>query len=538
METGEGQVRDGVPVVVCGRESRLQGEGGQETDRFSMTEESVDTDAKTDNVWLLNVQRKLYQWSRENPEGAYRELWGWVTDTRNLWCAWRTVATSKGKRTPGIDGVTLKHIRKLGEAKYLEALREELRQGIYVPNPSWRKLIPKPGKPGEFRPLGIATLKDRIVQCAVKQIIEPLFEARFWQVSYGFRPVRSCHGALEHIRRALMSRTVADDGKRHACPYPWVIEGDIKGCFDNLSQHQILERVRRRSADRKVNRLIRAFLKAGVLAEEQFIRTDAGTPQGGNLSPLLANIALEVIEERYARWVSRAKDKELHAAQYARMRDRKAGRAVFFPIRYADDFVILVSGTYDDAVKEKEALAAYLKDNAGLTLSQEKTQITSTTQGFEFLGHRVRMKWEHHYGYRARIEIPKRKVADVRYRIKQRTTRRTTTRSLAWILRKLNPLLRGYGYFYRHCNGVKHILGSIDWYVGGRLMRWLSTKYPKASGQKILRSFRRSVVHPTYRVWQDGREEQFLMGCISVQRYRFGRMQRPDYAMDSGEPSA
>ena len=166
------------------------------------------------------------------------------------------------------------------------------------------------------------------------------------------------------------------------------------------------------------------------------------------------------------------------------MYDRKAGRPVFFPIRYADDFVILVSGTYDDAVREKEALAAYLKDTAKLTLSQEKTQITPTTQGFEFLGHRVRMKWEHHYGYRPRIEIPKRKVADIRYRIKQWTTRRTTTRSLAWILRKLNALLRGWGYFHRYCTGGKRILGSIDWYVGGRLLRWMRKKHPKASVPK------------------------------------------------------
>jgi RNA-directed DNA polymerase len=498
----------------------------------------VDTDAKADIAWLLGVQRKLYQWSREHPEGAYRELWGWVTDTRNLWCAWRTVASSKGKRTPGIDGVTVKHIRKFGEAKYLEGIKEELSEGTYLPSPSRRKLIPKPGKPGEFRPLAIATLKDRIVQCAVKQIIEPLFEARFWQVSYGFRPGRSCHGALEHIRRALTSANVAKDGKRHANPCPWVIEGDIKGCFDNLSQHQILERIRRRCGDRKVIRLIRAFLKAGILAEDQFIRTDAGTPQGGNLSPLLANSALEVIEERYARWIYCAKDAEQHAARLARMYDRKAGRPVFFPIRYADDFVILVSGTYDDAVREKEALAAYLKDTAKLTLSQEKTRITPVTQGFEFLGHRVRLKWEHHYGFRPRIEIPKRKVADMRYRVKQWTMRKTTMRSLAWILRKLNPLLRGYGHFYRYCTGAKRILLSLDWYVGERLLRWMRKKYPAARVTKLLCSLRQSMAHPGCKVWQDGREEQFLMGYISVQRFRLGRMRRPDYAMGSGELSA
>ena len=137
----------------------------------------MDTDAKTDKVWLLGVQRKLYQWSRENPEGAYRELWGWVTDIRNLRCAWRTVAANKGKRTPGVDGVTVKHIQKLGVDTYLEGVRKELQDRSYAPFPARRVWIPKPGKPGEFRPLGVPTVKDRIVQCAVKQIIEPLFEA-------------------------------------------------------------------------------------------------------------------------------------------------------------------------------------------------------------------------------------------------------------------------------------------------------------------------------------------------------------------------
>ena len=151
-------------------------------------------------------------------------------------------------------------------------------------------------------------------------------------------------------------------------------------------------------------------------------------------------------------------------------------------------------------MREKEALAAYLHNTAKLTLSKEKTHITPTTQGFEFLGHRVRMKWEHHYGYRPRLEIPKRKVAAIRYRIKQWTTCRTTTRSLALLLRKLNALLRGWGYFYRYCTGANRILGSIDWYVGGRLLRWMAKKYPKAGAWKLLRSRRRSTAHPNCKV--------------------------------------
>ena len=221
--TGEGRMRGGASIVVRGRESRSHGEGRQETDELSMTEKSVDSDARTDKVWMLGVQRKLYQWSRGNPEGQYRDVWNWCTDIRNLRCAWRTIAANKGRRTPGVDGVTVKHIRKHGENAYLEEVRRELRSGSYVPRPSRRVWIPKGGKPGGFRPLGILTVKDRIVQCAVKQIIEPLFEARFWHVSYGFRPGRSCHGALEHIRMAMRSRATAKGGKVQAFPCQWVI---------------------------------------------------------------------------------------------------------------------------------------------------------------------------------------------------------------------------------------------------------------------------------------------------------------------------
>lgn len=505
----------------------------------------MDSDVKTDKVWLLSVQRKLYQWSRGNPEGAYRDLWNWCTDIRNLRCAWRTIAANKGKRTSGIDVVTVKHIRTLGEAAYLEGLREELRLGSYVPSPSRRVWIPKRGKPGEFRPLGILTVKDRIVQCAVKQIIEPLFEARFWHVSYGFRPGRGCHGALEHIRMAMRPRAAADDGKRHTFPYQWVIEGDIKGCFDHISHHQVLERIRRRSGDRKVNRLIHAFLKAGVLAEDQFIRTDAGTPQGGIVSPLIANVALSVIEEKYERWVHHQKKLKarrtcdgIQAAMRVRMSDRKAGRPVFFPIRYADDCVVLVSGTYEDALKEKESLAEYLKDIAKLDLSEEKTRITPTEKGFEFLGHRIRMKWDDRYGYSPRIEIPKQKVLDVRYRIKQLTTRRTLTWSLEKLLRKINPLLRGWGHFYRFCTGAKSILYSVDWYVRDRLWRWIRKKYPKAGAHDVMRYRGRSTVHTRCSVWREGKEEQFLMGYLTVQRFKRGWMRQPDYALVSGEPDA
>lgn len=504
-------------------------------DKVSKPEEqSVDSDYLTHKVWLLNVQKKLYQWSLENPEGQYRDLWNWVTDPHNLRYAWRTVATNKGRRTPGIDGETVRSIqRRLGEVKFLEGLRQELRDCSFAPSPSRRKLIPKPGKPGEFRPLGIPTVKDRVVQCAIKQIMEPLFEARFWHVSYGFRPGRGCHGALEHIRMAIRPKAKAEDGKRHAMPYQWVIEGDIKGCFDNIDHHHLMDRVRQRVGDRKMNRTIMQFLKAGVLSEEQFIRTESGTPQGGIISPLLANIALSVIEERYERWVNHQQKLRAHrscdgitAAMRIRMSDRKAGRPVFFPIRYADDFIVLTSGTFEDACKEKQALEEFLKDNAGLTLSPAKTHITSVEDGFNFLGHRVRMRWDDRYGFTPRIEIPKAKLLDIRYRIKRITSRRNVLLSLPAIIRTINPILRGWGNFYRFCTGAKHVLNSLDWYVRDRLWRWTQKKHPDAGA------------HDVERLCISRKFLLFHVGQLRVQRFQRGWMLTPDYAVITGEPEA
>ena len=507
----------------------------------------MDTGQQADRAWLLGVQRKLYQWSLAHPGETYRDLWNWVTDIRNLRCAWRRVAQNKGHRTSGIDGQTVGGIRRnLGEAAFLERLRSDLRLGRYSPSPCRRKLIPKRGKPGQLRPLGIPTVTDRVVQSAVKQLLEPILEARFWHVSYGFRPGRGCHGALEHIRMAMRPRRKSKaDGKRHDTPYQWVIEGDIKGCFDHIDHHLLMNRVRQHCGDRRVNRLLGQFLKAGVLAEDQFFRTDAGTPQGGIISPLLANIALSIIEERYERWVNHQTKRQprrtssgVQAALRARSTDRRAGRTVFFPIRYADDFVVLVCGTEAQARAEQQALETVLKDGMGLALSPEKTRITALTEGFEFLGHRVRLRWDRRYGWTPRIEIPKYKVADLRYTVKHWTGRATTTWSLPTLLRKLNPILRGWAHFYRYCTGAKHILASQDWYVGDRLWRWLRKKFPKGRTSMLQRFHRPSSIRPTWRVWQDGEHEQYQMCWLAVKRYQRGWMRPADFTWALGEPDA
>ena len=281
---GKGHPQGGVRVVVRERESRLHGEGEQGIGTTSKPEKrAMDLAHQADYAWVLSVQQKLYQWSQKHPTEAYRELWNWLTDLRNLREAWRRVAQNKGKHTPGTDGMSVGSIRqRIGEAPFLAMLQQQLKAGSYKPSPCRRKLIPKPGKPGKFRPLGIPTIADRVVQCAIKQVLEPILEARFWPVSYGFRPGRGCHGALEHIRMSMRPRKVSkQDNKRHEMPYQWVIEGDIQACFDHIDHHQLMDRIRQHSADRRVNQLLVQFLKAGILSEEQFLRTDAGTPQGG-----------------------------------------------------------------------------------------------------------------------------------------------------------------------------------------------------------------------------------------------------------------
>ena len=406
----------------------------------------MDFDNQADKAWLLGVQRKLYRWSKETPVGAYGDVWNWVTDPRNLRCAWYSIAQNKGRRTPGVDGLTVVGIATGdgGVPLFLEELWKALRNGSYRPSPARRKWIPKPGKPGKFRPLGIPTVADRVVQCAVKNILEPIFEARFWQVSYGFRPGRGCHGALEHIRLVIRPRKSRANGQMRDPPYQWAIEGDIEGCFDNIGHHHLMERVRKSVADRKVNRLIVRFLKSGVLEDFKYNPTATGTPQGGVLSPLLANITLSAIEERYWKWTRHPHDPKYRSdgarrAIKQRYRDREAGRPVFYPVRYADDFLIFVAGGYDDAAAEKQALADWLREEMGLTLSEEKTRITRLTEGFRFLGCRVRLKWDDRYGYRCRIEIPKEAVNDFRWRIKKVLNQRTRLRSLESILREINP---------------------------------------------------------------------------------------------------
>jgi len=504
--------------------------------------QAVDTDYQTDKVWLLDIQRKLYVWSRNHPEQAWRDMWNWLTDPRNLRLAWRRVASNRGARSAGVDGLTVRRIQqRKGTDRFLDELRENLRNGSYRPSPVRRVLIPKRGKPGQFRPLGVPTVADRVVQAAILHLLEPIFEAEFYPVSYGFRPKRSCRDAVEHIRNAIRPPKKADQPRRLETPYQWVIEGDIKGCFDHIDHHGVMQRLRSRVADVKVCRLVRAFLKAGVLSEGAFVRTASGTPQGGILSPLLANVALSAIDQRYEKYIAprRRRDGKPYArpgdaVRVFRHHERRAGRPVYLPVRYADDFVVLVAGSEQHAQDEKEALACHLHERLKLTLSPEKTHVTALTEGFEFLSHRVRLRWDERWGYWPRVEIPKEAVNDLRYRIKQMTNRGHLTMSLQDVIDALNLVLRGWGYYYRHCYNAKDVFSRVDHYVWDRLRRWLRKKYPKTPRLQIRRRYwRRIGDRPRYR-WADQRPV-FIVADIKVGRHSLAGLQYPDYASNELE---
>ena len=504
--------------------------------------------------WLRVEQRKLYERSEEQVDYVFCKLWGLVTDPRNLRVALARVAGNRGRRTAGVDGITVGRVTRRAE-DFVAELRSELRSGAYRPSPVRRVLIPKIGTPGKFRPLGIPTVKDRVVQAALKNILEPVFEADFFPVSFGFRPGKSVHGALEYLRVLLRPKN-HKQGQELRLPYQWVVEGDIKGCFDNIDHHGLMERVRRRVSDPKVNRLVVAFLKAGVMSEGTFLRSDAGTPQGGILSPLLANIALSIIEERYERhvWPRRIpptrRDASLpgQRAKDARYHDSVRGRTVVVPIRYADDFLLLVGASPGpqqferaqlDAEKEKAAVAALLKQQLGLELSETKTLITPVTKTFAFLGHHVCVRHSRGFKRMACVTlIPKERSHRLRERIK-RLCRNSTEQSLHDLLRGLNWLLRGWSAFYRHAWGAKRVFGSLDYYAWWTVFRWLRKKHQHTSVKRLKALYPPSKEPGTRRgQWHHDGVTLFVTGRTKVEPYRLAWARPPHYAIHHGEPGA
>ncbi len=236
---------------------------------------------------VSEMQAKLHRWAVADPGRRFDDLFNFVYDPATLIVAFDRVAGNRGANTPGVDGLTVVGVEeRVGVPGFLDDLRAALKEGSFRPVPVRERKIPKPGGSGKVRRLGIATVADRVVQAALKLVLEPLFEADFEPVSYGFRPKRRAHDAIAEILH------FATRGSR------WVRDADVEAAFDTLSHSVAMERVRARVKDKRVLALVKAFLKAGVLTElGEYRETLTGTPQGGILSPLIFNIALSALDE-------------------------------------------------------------------------------------------------------------------------------------------------------------------------------------------------------------------------------------------------
>ena len=442
---------------------------------------------------VLVMQAKLHRWATSESGQRFDDLYNLVCDPAFLLVAWARVRGNKGARTAGVDGITARSIANAQE--FLSELRSDLKSRGFTPTRVRERLIPKAG--GKQRRLGIPTVADRVVQASLKLVLEPIFEADFKPCSYGFRPKRRAQDAIAEIH-FFASRK-----------YEWVLEGDIKACFDEIDHTALMGRVRDRIGDRRVLRLIRAFLRAGILSEDGVSRdTITGTPQGGILSPLLANIALSVLDEYFSRlWESRDTPGKRGAA-------RKRGDATHRLIRYADDFVVMVHGTRKHAADLQTAVRVVLA-RVGLRLSETKTSVSHIDEGFDFLGFRIqRRRKKGESGKQAVYTYPSRQaLASVVDKVRK-LTRRELHRTLADLLNRLNPVIRGWCNYFRH--GVsKRTFSYLDHYAFWRVVTWIRKRHVGLNWGTVRHRFLTN--------WEirDGHTELFRAWAVTVDRYQY-----------------
>jgi RNA-directed DNA polymerase len=398
---------------------------------------------------IRTLQRKLYTKAKQEPAYRFYALYdkAWRADI--LMFAYRLVRANKG--SPGVDGTDFEDIeQKIGMEKFLSELAQDLKGKTYHPSPVRRVMIPKAD--GSQRPLGIPTIRDRVAQMAVKLIIEPIFEADFCPTSYGFRPKKSAHDAVDEIAESLHQG------------YTQVIDADLSKYFDSIPHAKLLAAVAERIVDSAILHIIKLWLKAPVIGEDKDgtrknvgggKASSKGTPQGGVISPLLSNCYLHLLdriwEKHQLRWKLKARI-----------------------VRYADDFVVLCAGKVDTPL----ATVRHVLDRLGLTLNETKTRIVDARQeSFNFLGFAIRVSksWQTGKSFTHICPAPK-SFAKIKDRITQLTARERTPIPLEDIVGSMNATLRGWVNYFHYRNSSK-VLDKVRGHAEERLRTHLMKRH-------------------------------------------------------------
>jgi group II intron reverse transcriptase/maturase len=385
-------------------------------------------------------QRKLYLASKQKKDFRFYSLYDKVYRLDILMESYRQCRANGG--SPGCDGITFSDIEEKGLLPWLQEISESLRERKYKPQAVKRVFIAKPGQPGKFRPLGIPTIRDRVVQGACKIVIEPIFEADLNESSYGYRPKRGAADAAKRIESSIKEG------------YRCVYDADIKGYFDHIPHDRLMAKIERRISDKSILALLRQFLRAPVLFTDEngmatITKPEMGTPQGGVISPLFANIYLN---------------------DFSNLITSKTPCRI---ISYADDFVILHRRPYTE--RQVQWFKAQLASE-GLTINESKTRVVDMRKQkaeFDFLGFTFKMVASHWSKSGPYLRVQPSKKSQERFKAAIRDiVKHRTSLTLSELIAKVNPIVRGWRNYFNSCGYPKRVFFKMDWFIVARFYRW------------------------------------------------------------------